>query len=452
VSLPQPAAAAVATRVSRGETGVRLNGMGRTVARSVWTVLVGLPVVVFVAALPAEVAQLRLAAAQVQEPLRHLPSANGGALLRLVLSPQVYPAALVSLEVILLAAFALAAVVIFVRESDDRMAIFVSVTLVNYAAMSLPALDTLATAHPQWQFPVRLVQGIGLECELLLFYLSPDGRFVPAWTRLLAVVWTIWRVVTLFLPAFHVTFVSMRNGMRGPGPVTALAFVLFAGWIGTGLYAQVYRYRFVSSPVQRQQTKWVVVGVVVGLAGYVAFVLPRIALRFVANAGPVSLAYTLMSAPLYLACLLAIPVCITFSILRYHLWNVDVVINRALVYGALTGTLLVTYVASVMMLQFVFRAVTQQDSSVAIVASTLTIVALSRPLRDHIQRTIDRRFYRRRYNAGRTLAAFGEVLAHEVDLGQLSEQLVAVVERTMEPAHVSLWLRTPSRDAPAHEP
>jgi hypothetical protein len=450
MSLPHPSATGVAPLDRLRDSVVRFGGGKLAIVRAVWAVLVGLPVVVFVAALPAQLAQLRLAAAQAQHPLEQLPPMDGAGLVRVLLAPQLYPAALGALEVLLMTAFGLAAIVIFVRESDGRMAFFISIALVNFAAMSLPALDALVAAHPQWQFPVRLVQGIGLECELLLLYISPNGRFAPLWTLPLAGAWTLWRVAVLVFPALHITFVSMR-GATPPGMLTALAFLVFVGWIVTGLYAQVYRYRYLSSAIERQQTKWVVIGAVIALAGYVVFMLPRVALTFFGQLRAFTLAYTLISAPLYLACLLVIPVCITFSILRYHLWNVDVVINRALVYGALTGALLIIYVASVMTLQFAFRNITGQDSSLAVVASTLAIAAISRPLRNRIQKTIDRHFYRRRYNAGRTLAAFGEVLAHEVDLARLSEQLVAVVERTMEPAHMSLWLRPQLWDAATHE-
>ena len=129
------------------------------------------------------------------------------------------------------------------------------------------------------------------------------------------------------------------------------------------------------------------------------------------------------------------------SILRYRLWDIDVIINRTLVYGSLTLALGVAYIAAVLLLQTAFRAVTDQSGSVAIVVSTLAIAALFQPMRRRIQALINQRFYRHNYDDARALAAFSATARDDVDLKRLSEALEGVVEETMEPAHVSLWLR-----------
>jgi hypothetical protein len=137
----------------------------------------------------------------------------------------------------------------------------------------------------------------------------------------------------------------------------------------------------------------------------------------------------------------AIPVAIGFAVLRYRLYDIDVVINRTLVYGSLTATLVAFYFGAVVLLQKIFVVLTGQQSTLAVVASTLLIAALFNPLRRLIQRFIDRRFYRSKYDARKTLEAFSIKLRDETDLQTLNNDLVGVVTETMQPAHVSLWVR-----------
>src|SRR5215211_1081725 len=135
------------------------------------------------------------------------------------------------------------------------------------------------------------------------------------------------------------------------------------------------------------------------------------------------------------------PIAIGIAILRYRLYEIDLIINRTLVYGSLTATLVALYFGGIVVLQRVFVLLTGQQSTLAVVASTLLIAALSTPLRRRIQSFIDRRFYRRKYDARKTLEAFSVKLRDETDLEALSGDLVGVVRETMQPAHVSLWLR-----------
>ena len=208
------------------------------------------------------------------------------------------------------------------------------------------------------------------------------------------------------------------------------------------LLALVRSYRHAPTPLAHAQLKWItwalmifVVALLLGLivpgtTGGRVQVLPPGALT---------------------AALGLFPIAIGFAILRYRLWEIDILINRTLVYGAVTGLLVAIYLVSVVLLQGLFRALTGQESNLAVVVSTLASVALFQPLQHRLQAFIDRRFYRRKYDAVRTLAAFSARLRDEVDLTTLTEELVAVVDETMQPSHVSLWLR-PRTGGPIRAP
>jgi len=136
-----------------------------------------------------------------------------------------------------------------------------------------------------------------------------------------------------------------------------------------------------------------------------------------------------------------LPAAIGIAILRYRLYEIDVVINRTLVYGSLTVMLVALYFGGIVVLQRVFVALTGQQSTLAVVASTLAIAALFNPLRRRVQALVDRRFYRKKYNATKTLATFNLRLREETDLDTLRSDMLGVVRQTMQPEHASLWLR-----------
>jgi hypothetical protein len=205
------------------------------------------------------------------------------------------------------------------------------------------------------------------------------------------------------------------------------------------LVAQLYRYARVSDATQRQQTKWVVFGVGVAVAGVLTTIFT---LGAAVDLRPDEVGRRMLSMLLMDAFVLAIPVSIGIAVLRSRLFDIDLLINRALVYGALTVLLAATYFGGVVGLQAVVRSLTGQGTTLAVVASTLAIAALFSPLRRRVQGFVDRSFYRRKYAAAKTLEAFNSRLREETDLdAALSSDVVGVVSTTMQPSHVSLWLR-----------
>jgi hypothetical protein len=363
------------------------------------------------------------------------------ALKEIGLSANFYAAYFVALLVVTSLAFAAVGALIFWRKSEDRMALFGAFMLLVFggAAFTSDLPQALAAAHPAFWFPVYFLDYVGQVSFTIFFYLFPNGRFVPRWTRWLAVVWALLWVPTVFSPG---SFLDLLGG-----PLLIVVFV------GSLVAAQVYRYWRVSSPVERQQTKWVVFGVAVALLGFGVTIILANLIPAIHQSGP--LGKMIGSALLY-GFFSLIPVSISLAILRSRLYEIDVLINRTLVYGTLTVSLALVYGGSVLALQRIFVFVSGQGSNLAIVASTLAIAALFTPLRRHIQGFIDQRFYRRRYDAAKTLAAFSARLKDETDLDTLGSHLVGVVSETMQPAHVSLWLRptqevTSSEDVPSRE-
>jgi hypothetical protein len=419
---------AVVTAAVRPEAAAapRLRGAWLVAARGVWLGMAGLALGLFVASLfPYYDQLLTLTTRDVDDPVAFRTGLG-----QLGLAVAAYSVYRIALIVAFAVVFAAVAALIFWRKSDEWLGLFVSLTLVLFGANFPNTLDALAAVYPAWDGLVQLVGFLGFVPFFILPYIFPDGRFVPHWTRWLALLLVIVGASDTFVPAVDFDLDAF--------PVPDM--LLFAGLLGSILFAQTYRYVRVSDATQRQQTKWVMFGFTVALVGFIAPDVVREIAPSLAEPGLPAVVYDIVSGHVYIISFLLVPLSIGISILRYRLWDIDLLINRALVYGTLTGVLALVYVASVVLLQQGFRALTGQESELAIIASTLAIAGLFQPLRRRLQGFIDRRFYRRKYDAARTLAVFSARLRDEVDLTTLTDDLVAVVEETMQPAQVSLWL------------
>jgi hypothetical protein len=214
-------------------------------------------------------------------------------------------------------------------------------------------------------------------------------------------------------------------------PLTGLSFLAMIVGIGGSAASLIVRFRRATGE-QRLQIRWLALA-----GGIVAVVFPLALVLWDVWGEAVSNAAIMLSV-------LSLPVAAGVAILRYRLYDIDVVINRTLVYGALTVILAATYLGSVLLLQLLLNGLTG-DSGLAVAASTLAVAALFRPARTRVQGVVDRRFYRRKYDAARTLTAFSARLRDEVDLEALTAELRTVVDEAMQPAHVSLWLREAGR-------
>jgi hypothetical protein len=318
---------------------------------------------------------------------------------------------------------------------------------------SVPFPVAIGTLGNQWLW----VPTVGL-LGIYLLLLFPDGRLPSRRWRPLA--WLSGAVLVLESLTEGLAPGPLENqgGVPNPFGLEGLPWLADAALVLLPLLplcilasavSLVLRYRR-SGGEQREQIKWIAFAAsVAGLLYLIAIVSPFIFAPEIVSGGG-----SLPPPPLWVELLFSVavlgfagvPVAIGFAVLRYRLYDIDVVINRTLVYGSLTAMLTLIYFGGVATMQAIFRAITDQEEQpqLAIVVSTLVIALLFTPLRRRIQSFIDRRFYRRKYDARKTLAAFSAKLRDETDLDALSDDLVGVVRETMQPSHISLWLRPDS--------
>ncbi|HEX5547452.1 MAG TPA: hypothetical protein VFX24_08585 [Ktedonobacterales bacterium] len=333
-----------------------------------------------------------------------------------------YAAYIGTIEVLYALAYLVMGGLIFWRKSETRIGLLTAVLLITYGVTQTDG-TVVATSVPVLSIPANLLSALSFVLLALFLYLFPDGRFAPRWSRWVALIW---------IPLFLVVSTTLAD---------AVVPILF-GFIFLSIGAQIYRYRRVSTPIQRQQTKWVVFGLLFGLLGSGGIIIVGALLGPEHTFGPWGILVANALIYMFSAC---IPLSIGWAILRARLWEIDTLINKALVYGSLTGLLGLLYAGFVIGLGRLIELIPGQSASnpAILVISTLAIAALFQPLRARLQSTIDRRFYRRKYDVEKTLAAFSATLRNEVNLEQVRAQMLFVVNETMQPAHISLWLRLP---------
>ncbi|HEX9038168.1 MAG TPA: hypothetical protein VF808_14380 [Ktedonobacterales bacterium] len=426
-------ASVLPTATAAAAPAPRLRRRWLALARIGWVAVTLCAVTFYVVTLPSYVAYLRVVIPSAAcNGCLQLSPADVQTLRHLGLSIDAYVWYVIATKLLILLGYCAVGAVLVWRASTDRVALLASLTLILYTVLLYAPPDG---GVPGWPLlPEEALAFLGAVCLGLFLCIFPSGRFVPRWTPWLLLAWTAYRAYDIFALSF-----PNAPLVRTP-PDFAISVCLTAGLVA----AQVYRYRRVSTPAQRQQTKWVVLGVALGAGGYLAAFLVFVVMGTVFSLSQL-VDHVGFAAGNLLS--LLIPLGLGVAVLRYHLFDIDVIIRRTLVYGSLTVILAAIYLAVVFGLQSLVTALTRQTSPqpVIIVASTLLSAMLITPLRRQIQAAVDRRFYRAKYDAARTVEAFAATLRTETDLRALSEQLMVVVQATMQPATVSLWLRESGR-------
>jgi class 3 adenylate cyclase/tetratricopeptide (TPR) repeat protein len=353
-----------------------LRGWPLLVTRAGWLAAVLSTVALFVVGLPFRQAELAAT-------LHGLSPAQDLVLRELGVSAQQQARLVLLVEAAVPALFLAIALLVFRRRSDDWMAIFVSAGLVTYIAWVSPVLTALAAAETAWRLPATLVQATGMTFAVAFFLIFPDGRFVPRWTRAFLAIAVAWAVAWVLLPTSPF---DLSDVYRLPLP----AFVAVASCWVVGIGAQLYRFSRVSSQIQRQQTKWVVSATFVGIAAYLIFGFNRFVVPLVAGPLLPQVVYDLIGVPLFLVVLLVIPAAFAVSVLRYRLWDIDLIINRALVYGTLAAIVGGTFPTTIAVSQRLSVAFAGETSDAAIVLAVVVVGSIFTSAKGRLQALVDR--------------------------------------------------------------
>jgi len=325
------------------------------------------------------------------------------------------------------------AVILFRQKKNDRMALFISFFLVIYAVIMSGPLEAIVA---YWSLPYSIAltaQTIITTVPVIVILCTfPNGHFVPGWSRWLVVIATLCTLTFLFIPVEQ--WYTYSNW------VVLIASISIAVVVILALYTQIYRYRNVSTPVERRQTRWVVAGMFVWIIYLVVASYFWIMEQTAPADQPLSWWAPTARVSWWLS-LSILPLSLTVAILRSNLFDIDVFIRRTLVYTLLTGMLALVYFGTVVILQALVTAFGVQQSDIVTVISTLAIAALFNPLRTRVQHFIDRRFYRQKYDAELALAQFAATARDEVDIQRVTGTLMNVLNETLQPEAASLWLK-----------
>lgn len=411
-----------------------LSGTTLFLARLSSLAVAGVALWLFANGIPHRFQQLLEVSNQSQRFLLTILGQNPRAFLSASTVLDFYPYAAVAVEIFLVALLTISASIIWLRKSNDVLALTIFLGLITYGVYVAPATDSLIVAIPRLTPLIHFIQSLGIVFSLLFFYTFPDGRFVPRLTRILFYLLLAWVAIWIIKP-------SLPFNLADPFSLSIGSFLALMVWWISGVAAQIYRYSQAPDPIRKQQTKFFVFGTMFAFLAYMLYMPTLYLLPRLDNTGIASMIFNLTGVQIFLVFVFVSPLTITFSVLRYRLWDIDLVINRTIIYSLLTGVLGILYLASIIILQAVFHIITNQQQSELVTAiSTLLLAIAFQPVRDRIQILIERNLYRRRYNAETTLTQFGELMLAEVDLEKITIQLMRVIEDTMQPQKVSLSL------------
>ncbi len=397
--------------------------MVQPLMRLIWVMIAILVIMVMAAALPVRLEQLLTEAEN-----------NAATLETIQLSPTLYAFYFLFVDYLPPLVFTLIGLFLFTSHTDSPMTLFTSTMLLSVAVTFSPLVtQALVMVFPGWQLAVSFLQGMGAAATVTFFYVFPDGYFIPPWTRWASLFWLVLSLLWGFVPNVPL------NPFHHPDSMTVLVLGLGASSL---IYVQFYRYQQVSTPLQRQQTKWIIFGLTMAVLGYTIFAALHLNLPMVQESATAALIFNLWG-PLFLnkLPLILVPLAIAFSIVHYRLWDIDFVINQALVWGVFTLTLsLATYV-TITLVQLLFLRLTGAESTLALILSTVIIAAVFQPWWRTVQHQIDIRFNRSQLDRRKQFFDFARNLRTFISLSPLLGELTRKTADLLQAEYSALFLR-----------
>jgi len=398
-------------------------------ARAAWIVVAAFTLSLFAAGIPSEFAVFSTVCQSVCTG-GQLSSAGLYALRELGLSLDFYATYAVVLDVVFAAVYTTVAVVIFWRKTDEQMALLASFALLTFGTANFPdTINALAAEHPSLWWPVALLNFLGAASFGLFLYLFPDGRFVPDWTRWVALAWIAWQLPKYWFPGWASSDLNSWPGW--------LAVAVWAVALGTVVFAQVYRYQRISNAARRQQIKWVVFGISLAVLTFLGIAVALSAFA-PAPTSPGTLTAILVGYAFIYAGMLLIPLSIGVAILRQHLWDIDLIINRTLVYGALTASVVLAYALVVGGLGELLQI--RGNLIVSLLATGLAAV-IFQPLRYRLQRGVNHLIYGERDEPYTVLSRLGSRLESTLAPDAVLPVVANTVKEALKLPYVKIQLK-----------
>ena len=334
---------------------------------------------------------------------------------------------LVALEAVLLAVYLLMSLLIFWRRSDDWLALYLTVTLVLITPQMSYSWYYLSLTAAHWDTTLRFILAVAVALTLPNFYLLPNGQFVPRWAIIPTLIWVVWSIGTELLPTARFSI------YRAPG---ATQLLVWLAWFATGLLAQIYRYRYESTPTERQQIKWVSFGLSVAVIANLGWTLAFELFPVLSHAGQPHQWMWFIGRTVYVLGMMTLPIAFGIAVFRYRLWDIDNLINRTLVYGTLTAVIVGVYVVVVTIFDTIFaggQVISQ------IIALSLDLIIFD-PLRERLQKGVDRLMFGETEDLPTVISKLGQRLGAAAGPDEVLPSIVEILAESLHLPYVAITL------------